>query len=224
MKIFAALSAVVVAAPTYGVATFFGDEPTFTADALAAGNALTGFENFESAVFPTGAVATLSDPLQFGVPNLDGGGNGLPTGLVNADIEIQMGGGGVALAPGAFGNGTAVGGASGVSQSTTIFMTGAGIRAIGFNLFDGLNPGTVFDVTVLDASGNVIGSTTATGDIPESLNYLGIVSTVDIASVQLDAGGVAGELVDNISTYTVPTPGAAALLGLGGLAAVRRRR
>ncbi|MAY74603.1 MAG: hypothetical protein CMJ31_07840 [Phycisphaerae bacterium] len=205
--------------------SFTSNEATFMADATAGGNALSGFEDFESASFAPGvSVATLSDMVSFGTPNLDGTGSGLSMGLVNADIALGLGFGGVALAPGAFGNNTVVAGTAAVADSTTITMTGGGIRAIGFNVFDALAAGTTFDVNVFDMGGNLIGSTNIAGFTPETVTYLGIVSTVDIGSIQLDTLGVAGELLDNISTFTVPTPGSIAVLGLGGLVAARRRR
>jgi len=54
----------------------------------------------------------------------------------------------------------------------------------------------------------------------------GSVSSVTIIGSDADGGSAVGEIYDanNVTYAFVPAPGTAALLGLGGLAAIRRRR
>lgn len=83
------------------------------------------------------------------------------------------------------------------------------------------DPGNPITFDFYDAGGNLLGSDSATViDGSGSLHWLGWNSVTPVSTVVV--GG--DYMVVDYMQANVPAPGALALLGLGGLAAVRRRR
>jgi hypothetical protein len=107
------------------------------------------------------------------------------------------------------------------------------VAGAGFMTVDYFNPwnDNTLSITAYDGpdgTGNVLGSYNAAAYCFQ-LNYMyfmGITSDAgDIRSVRLSCNGFYGDglYIDHLA-YSVPTPGAAALLGLGAVAMRRRRR
>ncbi len=105
-----------------------------------------------------------------------------------------------------------------------------GSRTIGFD-------GNALGVAVLDASNQIIGGEYVSvyrflflPKIAQSRNITLNISGLSARYIHTDNGGgfataaAAVNLPNQSITFRVPTPGAAALVGLGGLAAMRRRR
>lgn len=118
-----------------------------------------------------------------------------------------------------------------------------GVRSIGFYVSDASDwigntdaPGSLF-IELLDGGGNVLSSYDLITALPPTqiknggMGYFGVTSDQAFAAVRiaqpLRASGSSAESdaigIDQI-TVAVPAPGAAALMGLGGLAIGRRRR
>ena len=207
-----------------GQIMFFSNEAAF--DAAASTLLVAASEDFEGGNVPVASVLTLGPNFDGGVPNVDGGGFGFPTGLSTSAFSltvVNQGGSGqaVALGSGFIGNSGVVVGANSVGDGLRIDINVTNIRAVGLRLFDGL---TAMDIGVLADGGSV----SASGTVPAvgADGFFGIVTDpgVDVLSIQLDSAGVAGELLNSVTLYTIPAPAGAGVLVAAGLMAVRRRR
>lgn len=97
------------------------------------------------------------------------------------------------------------------------------VLAVGMELAFGFG-GVTGTVSAYDSAGGLletISLDTESETIFTTFVGFGNVGDIALVTVSPDSGGFV--LVDNVS-YGVPTPGALALLGLSGIAAVRRRR
>lgn len=90
-------------------------------------------------------------------------------------------------------------------------------------------PTTVFEAQ--DSLGNSLGSVGFTGDIIDGtfndfINYgfMGIASDTEIARVVLTEGFENGIFLDDLRFSSIPAPASGAVLSLGGIMALRRRR
>lgn len=120
------------------------------------------------------------------------------------------------------------------SRAITIDIQ-TGVNAVSGTIYNGLNERVLFSFTALDAQGNVIDNELQTtlslrseGQHTFLLEAEGLsnsIAQVTINPVELNQYGQFNYAVDTLTfSRTIPTPGAAAGLGLAGLIATRRRR
>jgi len=119
-------------------------------------------------------------------------------------------------------------GANFVSQDITGLNWGDWYRVVGTLTFADGVPNDSISYSIFDSTNSLVGSAT-TPSWEEGARQLGYNggNIFGVDSLQFHSrGGFAGDhaIVDDISYAAVPTPAAAALLGLGGLMAARRRR
>ncbi|MEO0631508.1 MAG: PEP-CTERM sorting domain-containing protein, partial [Planctomycetota bacterium] len=94
--------------------------------------------------------------------------------------------------------------------------------------FDSLN--VLFDGSAIARSSRSLGSGIIYNPFTDKLNYIeftGVAGVQDIVEINLDGTGrtiLASGLSQINSLVAIPAPASVALLGLGGLAAIRRRR
>lgn len=142
-----------------------------------------------------------------------------PSGAV-ADIVVRPG---VASATG-FGTGTNFGSSSGATAPGTATYTF--VQSGGLNLLPAPTSGVYApgSYNILSAVNNTVVAPGASGLGYSAFNGLDVNGTWTLTVRDL-ANGDTGSVADwSMDITTVPTPGAAALIGLGGLAATRRRR
>ena len=198
LRLAAAVGALSVAGlASAGTATVFDNAAAFNA------NVQMGFyfENFDS-VFPGAAPSLDFGPVNgysYTVGTQAGAVSGLfnDLGFISTDNE---------------------------ADSIVVTFTGAPVTAVGGNFWAtdiSFNP-TGTDITINLSDGTNV-SYTSTGPS----DFRGFISDVAITSIQIDAPGTAfaWATMDNLTVgAAVPAPGAVAVLGLAGLAGIRRRR
>ncbi len=234
-----------ICAPAFGDIQYFTDHEVFTDYSVLHGKLPKGIETFEEAIVEDGAKLPFPNPLQNGVPR-----PGFPNGIdaTNLIIQSNITPNPSPLTPNPSANQAAlwVNGAgflgsnsikvgtdeflSGLFSSIDLIFTSDDKTAIGLDAstYPGFNSGHAgFIFTVYDLSDNILGTYTMPGaTIPEpSKNFFGVWSNVPIG--RLNVWGIFDVpqpfAVDNIEMW-VPAPGAASVLLIGGLAALRRRR
>ncbi len=101
-------------------------------------------------------------------------------------------------------------------------ITASDITAVGVHhvLFAG---GGTTTLTAFDAAGGVLGSVNGDSDV-DSLDFFGLTTAAPIAHIEVKFYNWFGWGLDDLYIGQVPSPSAAALLGLGGLMTLRRRR
>ena len=98
--VLATLIAAFPATAALGQVTLFTSLASFEAALADANKVLKGIDDFEEGnIGPGGFAGTLADPLEFGVPNLGGGGVGYPDGLSLPGLAIQSNNLGTSGAP-----------------------------------------------------------------------------------------------------------------------------
>jgi hypothetical protein len=108
-------------------------------------------------------------------------------------------------------------------DSFDIIMQDNFVTAVGFNTIDIFGGGSV-EIGVYGLNNEHLGTFSQSADAGGS-NFFGFIDAGGIGRINVwsTAGGAEG--ADNISIWSrIPAPGAASLLGLGGLVAGRRRR
>ncbi len=194
---------------------------------------LKGIEDFEESNVGFGQLAALTDPLVFGVPNLDAFGLGFPVGLTEENLILQSnineqglfvqpGSGMVALGQGFIDgqnipNSVVVGADSFAESLDIIFDPLHNHTGVGFNFLDPV--GGIAVITVFDKNDEVVFKEVFAAGGEKMFFGIWLPETIG----RINVGGPGGELVDNIEMW-VPAPGALALLGIAGLLGTRRRR
>ncbi|MBI1302574.1 MAG: hypothetical protein GC172_02130 [Phycisphaera sp.] len=107
------------------------------------------------------------------------------------------------------------------------FSFGAGVQGVGGNFFaTDIN----FNVVPAIVTLSLADGTSYVGFVDNSAAFTGFysngaaVTSLTISAAPLSGGGNVYPTVDNLRFAFIPAPGAVALLGLAGLAGVRRRR
>lgn len=224
---------------------YFTDPGLFTQFNISQGKTEKGVENFEESLAPAGSKTAFPNPLQNGVPRPHFPGGIAATNLI---IQTNITPAPFAPTPNPSGNQNAlwVNGANFINSnsikigtdeflsnqfsSLDLIFTSHDKTGIGFDAstFGGFAQGFAgFQVGVFDDFNTLIG----TGFIPPAppeptKSFFGVWSPVPIGRVNIWGMFSVPQpfAVDNIQMWTVPAPGAAALLGLGGLLATRRKR
>jgi hypothetical protein len=232
------------ASPAMADIVFFIDHGVFTQYAQAESKVLKGVEDFEESDAAPGAKMPFPNSLQNGVPRPT-----FPNGIneTNLIIQTNITLGPTPPAPNPSGddralwvNGAGFLGSNSVKVGTDEFLynrfssldlifttndkTAVGVDISTFAGFDIGQGG--FDVSVYDQFDNVLGVFHVGPGAPEpNKRFFGVFSTTPIGRVNI--WGIFAQpqpfALDNIEMW-VPAPGAVALLGLGGLIAIRRRR
>ena len=227
------------------VALFFPVQTEFHAFNDVNGKQLKGIEDFEESTVEPGAKVPFPNSLQNGVPRptFDFGIN-----ATNLIIQTNITQGPCPPTPNPSNSQTAlwVNGAGFIGSNSVkigtdefltqtfssidLIFTSDDKTAIGLDVstYMGFNQGHGgFIVCAYDLSDNVLGSYFIAGPTPSepAKNFIGVWSPIPIGRVNV--WGIFTEpmpfAVDNIEMW-VPAPGAMVLLGMGGLAAMRRRR
>ncbi|MEM8791095.1 MAG: hypothetical protein AAGE80_05730 [Pseudomonadota bacterium] len=198
----------------FGAMAFFvaGDAAAvtvFTTDraAFEASNTITITEDFEGIGVGPGAVAVLSDPIDF-------------SGFT---FQSSGGGGIVGLGDGLFGPTQRL--AANTFAQVLEIVFPAGITAFGLDLFS--NDDSPITLEVFDTSNGLLGSfTVATNGTTPA--FLGVTTDTDIGQVIVN-DGPSGGIIDNISAGTVaaiPLPGGILLIlsAFAGLMVAGRKR
>jgi hypothetical protein len=212
--------AAVPATASFGAVIFYDNEGDFLAQMTNAGYAFEGTETFEENNLADNNVLGMPGPVCGGVPWVDGGGNGFPTGLDELNLCISATGTGdiALLTNGFFGAITDNLGANTFVDTTNMEFQNGVTAGVGFIVTDLLNLGGS-NITVYDTSNNVIGTTTSAA----GRAYVGVYSDVAIGYINVAALNDGGEMLDDISMYNIPGPASLGLLALAGLARRRRR-
>ncbi len=225
------VSAIAGLAASTATAQDYYSQGAFQAAAAAAGNALTGFEDFEDTT-PGYFAVGIPEPLTQGVPNYP-----YPNGL-RAPISCYtnlMGDGGNSMQPrGGVQPLAAFEGGNGYSATDSVIanyfvdgldvvMLGSDVNAIGFNPMVYIGTDTL-TIKIFGLSNNLLGTFKSSANNNET-DFFGFVANEPIGRVNLYGINNNAEGADNVELWTrVPAPGSTALLGLGGLIAGRRRR
>lgn len=173
------------------------------------------FEDFETLQVPTaGQISDASGLLNF-TTTFNGQGPGLVQPGANYRSAVFFWNG-----DGYFGlNTRSLGDANGDTnfpRPITIEYTAA-VTAMGFDIQGYSGYSTTGTISVYDTANNLLHTQAISG------GFFGYQHAAGIGSVHIQGDASSYIMIDN-HLYGVPTPGAAALLGLGGLTAMRRRR
>lgn len=224
------VSAVAGLAASSAMAQDFYDQASFQA-AASANNQLDCIEDFENTT-PGYFALGIPEPLTQGVPNPP-----YPNGL-RCPVSVYsnlMGDGGNTMQPrGGIQPLAAFEGGNGFSATDSVIanyfvdgldivMLGTNVTAVGFNpmVYSGSD---TLQIKIFDLGNNLLGTFQSPGNQNET-DYFGFISAHGIGRINIFGLGGNAEGGDNIELWTaIPTPGAAALLGMGGLVATRRRR
>ena len=214
--------------PPFPPCTVFNDRGAFAQFNQADGKFLKGFEDFEPPVsnLGFGDIASLVDPLLGNVPNVDADTLlGFPGGLLNENLRIQSnllgpnapaeapGSGLVAIGPGFIDpvvpvpNSVVVGPQAFANSLDLIFDPAENHTGIGFDVADPIGAFaahiSVFDKNNVEMAREFI-------PVTPDKTFFGIwcpdtIGRINVAAVS-DAGGVGGELIDNIEMWLDPPP------------------
>lgn len=218
-------------AASTAMAQDYYSQGAFQSAASGNGNSFMCVEDFQYANIPT--LDVLSDPLTQGVPN--GNWYGSFTQGTICPISIQSNtGNGTNTSPRG-GSQPMVGWQGGVGYTSSnavtsnyfvdgidVIMLGTDVNAVGFNpvVYSGSDTVTI---KVFDLGNNLLGTFSSPANA-NGKDFFGYVSNTPIGRINV-LGSFNAEGFDNIELWgKVPAPGSAALLGLGALAAGRRRR
>lgn len=191
------------------------------------------------------SVAAAQSTIYFSDFETDGGGwtpsgitgdweRGIPTGVVGSDIGGSGGAEPVGGFSGDFVWGTRIGGLHGRSADENLSQTFdfTGLTDISFSFYEYIDTGSsAFDQAKVFVNGEERylsdgSSGFAWREVVLDLNDFSGLSSVEI-TFNLTTTTVVermGWYIDDVSITAVPAPGSLALLGLGGIVALRRRR
>ncbi len=238
-------AAMLVAVPVGAQPQFFVHEPTFELFAAAQGKHMKNVETFEESNAPQGSKLAFPNSLQNGVPR-----PGFPEGIqaTNLIIQTNITPHPIAPFPNPSNNQNAlwVNGAgflgsnsikvgndeflSGLHASLDLIFTTNDKTAVGLEIstFTGFDTGhTGFRIGVFDTANSLIGIQSIPAIPPEpNKSFFGVWSPVPIGRINIwgDFSVPQPFAVDDIQMWVIPSPGSGALLALGGLIALRRRR
>ncbi len=213
----------------------FVSHSAFQAFNKAEGKELKGTEDFEEGVFGPGLQVgvQLADPLNQS-PNTDLFGNGFPNGLTQQNLYITTSGraaggpGGIFFEGFPLLNSNKVGATFDADETWIVFPqyehTGVGLTLDSF----GLPAANQWRVKAYDPNFALLANEVVDAVPGQVKAFWGIWAAPGVRLITVDAlprldGGGGFEMVDDIEMW-VPSPGAGVMLGLAGLAAVRRRR
>lgn len=240
---FAFIAAAAVGASANGAVFYFTDHGAFQAFNAADGKVLKGIEDFEESTIDPGGKSAFPNPLMHGLPRPF-----FDNGIDETNLIIQTNITPHPLAPlpnpGTSQNSLYVNGAGFLGSNsnkvgtdeflnnllssldlifTTHDKTGVGVDLSRYQGFG--NNG--FVIGVYDAANNLLGSYLIPGPVPVEPTkvFFGVWSDVPIGRLNIWGDDMVPSpfAVDNIEMW-IPSPGAALALGLGALAAGRRRR
>jgi hypothetical protein len=242
---FGLVAAAFVGVPAMADITYFTDHALFTQFNTLDGKYMKFFETFEESTAGVGEKTPFPNSLQHGVPRptFD---NGIDATNLIIQTNITPGPGPLLPNPSAnpqalWVNGPGFLGSNSVKIGSDEFLngldssldliftthdkTGIGVDVSTYAGFNNGHAGFIF--TAFDQFNNVLGSYLMAGATPPEPNktFFGVWSSTPIARLNVYAIFPQPQpfAVDNIEMW-VPAPGAAALLGLGGLGLLRRRR
>jgi len=238
-----AIASSALAAPIY-----FNDPITFHEFNIAEGKILKGIETFEESNINPGGKQILPAPFCPGVPNVDPTtGYGFPDGLVEDNIcvvdNITPGPSPATVNPSnaaqalyVIGPGFIGSNSKKVGEDLFLFGIQASIdlifnpednhTGVGFWLsrFDGF-PNAGWTITTYDKNDNILGVATIPGPgaVEPSKQFFGVWVDPSIGRINIWDPEIAPDAIDDIEMWT-PEPSSLALLPLGALALLRRRR
>lgn len=231
-KVILALLILAIPASTMAAMTWYTTSASWDTARTAGGyTSLWSQENYKEANAPVGGFA-VDDPLKTGVPN----NPYFPVGLLGKDLQVQCnqdttgmtqnprgpGAGGLALFTAGWGQVlTNIVISNYLVDSHDVMFGPQTVNAVGFApvVYNGT---ATLIVKAFDKNNALLGQTTTPAD-PTGTLFLGAVSDVQIARINLYATNGNGEGTTNLSTYIpVPEPATLSLLALG-LLALRRR-
>ena len=218
------LATLACAGPALGSPEFYDTVNDFASGVLDAGKVSKGSIDFEN------NTAAPNDAVALGAI-LDSNPNGpfiLGIGLPNVAMSASGFEDLVLLTEGALGVPSDMVGARFTSDSTILAFSSMK-TGIAFEVYEPTDNEAPVDITVFNMDVEVIGMVRINQPGTEG-QFVGIIDPGGIGAIRIEGlfdpleGEYGGEMIDNISMWEVPAPGAAALLGLGGLLAGRRGR
>mgnify|MGYP001229243898 CR=1 FL=1 len=212
------VAAMAVTAPalTAGAATsIYNTQASFNSNATGS---LVWSEGF-SAYTPSGGFGSVSSPV---------------SGLGDGSVSMSSSLGSLSTIKGNYYFGHITSTVMGVIENRQATLSFAnGVDSVGMEMYgtSTFSAGYFSEINyiVYAVGGGVLASGSVTGNGGSTSAYLGVVSDTPIGSLKFWGTQFSGALTsaiyaDNVRGFQVPAPGAASVLGVAGLAAVRRRR
>lgn len=189
--------------------TYFTNEANFAGAAVDAGYTQLGFEDFEGTTLASNDIEALWDPVELGIPAVGlYGGDVFPPGALTPGIAIQEGRPLhrclVNVTDGYLGCVSSRVGPNAWNESTEVILRPTPRYAVALDLQVVVNGGAC-DITIWDAYGNVIGTTTASSPASAPA-FWGVISSRPIYKLRIAGQNDGGELIDNIQFWGPAAP------------------